>query len=432
MKRVSALLSALAAAAFAVSAHALDISASERIRLEAFDDIPYPSAETPVARGGYNNYWRFRTLVAAEQAFGEHVLFRARACSELRAYQNGTAANEWPDELVFDLLQLDLRDLLSDGDRVVLGRQELGRLGVLFCDGTPLDGSRSGYVTGASLSSPLPGPWKVDAFAIHDPEEDELAIGHEHRALRGYGAAANPMEDAGAGLFLSFGTNGFAVTPYAVWKHESAWTRTDGSRVPNEDIWTAGLRLEGACGPFSGDLDGAWQAAPTSDTDRRAAMALANARFAPEDVFLSPFFALHAVYFSGDRASTARDEGFNVLWGRGAWLSDLMIFAYDLDGAGNWRNLLYASAEAGIRPAKGHSLSLSAGPMRAPEADSPTGSHDRGWLFQTRWSAPVWHAAEGGRGAVDASVLGEMLLPGDYYPSDETAYFLRFQLTLSY
>lgn len=430
--RLLAAIAAIAALAPAFPALALDFGANERIRLEIFDDIPYPAAEPAVARGGYNNYWRFRTLAWAEQALGDHALLRVRACSELRAWHKGTPSYEWPDELIFDLLQLDLHDIFLDGDRYVLGRQELGRLGVLFCDGTPLDGSRSGYVTGASGHSPLAGPWSADAFAIYNPEEDDLAIGNEHRALCGYGGAANPMNDAGAGLFLSFATNGFSLTPYGVWKHESAWTKTDGTRVENEDIWTFGLRLKGACGPVSGDLDGAWQASPSSGTDRRAAMAMANARFEPEDVFLSPFFALHAMYFSGDDPDTARNEGFNALWGRGAWWSDLVIFAYDLDGAGNWRNLLYAAAEIGIRPAPGCSASVSAGPMHAPEADSATGGHDRGWLFQTKLAAPVVHAKEGGRGAIDAAVLGEWLAPGDYYPSDETAYFLRFQLVLSY
>lgn len=406
-----------------------------RLRQEAFDRIPLKTGAE--ARGGENDYFRFRTRVRASWTPCDPVTFNVRLLHEFRHYIEPSRSHSWrwPDELVIDQLNV----VLANGDgtlRAVVGRQDFMPEGAfrLFGEGTAKDGSRSSYMDAATLvARDAADRTRLTLFGAYDNAVDPLAIGDIDRDLNGYTPNDTGMDEAGAGAFLRHAfTDRFRATGYYVWKHDTASLLPDGARRPNEDIHTVGGRLEiPIAGPVGADGELAGQWSPTSDARRRAMMAAASVHADWKESTGKPRLALCGLYLSGDDPGTSGDEGWNPLWGRYPWISELLIYAYDADGAGLWQNLVQAWAEAGLAPRPGHRIRATVGPLWAPEADGPGGGHDRGWLGTARWDFPVWHAADG-TPALLGHLFAELLLPGSYYDTDDLAYFLRWELSLAF
>lgn len=407
-----------------------------RLRQEAFDHIPLKTGAE--ARGGENDYFRFRTRVWGAWAPADWIKFNARLLHECRYYLEPSHSHSWrwPDELVPDALNVELKS--ADGTlHSVIGRQDFMPEGEfrLFGEGTAKDGSRSSYMDAVSVvARDEKDRTRLTLFGVYDNAVDPLAIGNIDRDLNGYGPNDTGMDESGAGAFLRHAfAERLRATAYYLWKHDSSSILADGSRRPNEDIHTVGGRLAVPLGgPLSADAEVAGQWSPTSDDDRRAMMASTALRADWREATAKPGLSLNGLYLSGDDPDTAEDEGWNPLWGRYPWISELMIYAYDADGAGLWQNLVYAWAEAASSPRPGHRVRATAGPLYAPEANGAGGGHDRGWLGTVRWDFPLWRtAAESPR--IYGHIFAEALLPGDYYDTDEDlAYFLRWELTLGF
>lgn len=408
-----------------------------RLRQEAFNHIPLKTGAE--ARGGENDYFRFRTRVWAAYAPCDWLTFNARLLHEFRHYLEPSHSHSWrwPDELVADALNVQARS--ADGTlKAVVGRQDFLPVGEyrLFGEGTAKDGSRSSYMDGASLVvRDEADRTRLTLFGAYDNAVDPLAIGDIDRDLNGYAPNDTGMDESGAGALLRHAfTERLRATAYYLWKHDSGSFLADGAHRPNEDIHTVGGRLETPlAGPLGAEAEVAGQWSPTSDADRRAMMAAAVLYADWREAAGSPRVALNGLYLSGDDPDTAGDEGWNPLWARYPWISELMIYAYDADGAGLWQNLVYAWAEAGLVPRPGHRVRATVGPLYAPEADGAGGGHDRGWLGTARWDFPLW-GTPGESPRIYGHLFAEALLPGDYYAddADDLAFFLRWELTLGF
>ncbi|MBR0055938.1 MAG: hypothetical protein IJP66_01285, partial [Kiritimatiellae bacterium] len=113
-------------------------------------------------------------------------------------------------------------------------------------------------------------------------------------------------------------------------------------------------------------------------------------------------------------------------------LSELYIYSYDTEGAGHWNNLIYPHLTAGLKGGTGHSLALSAGTLRAEERDGAGGGRHRGELYTAQWNFPLFAGFKGGRGRTAGHVRLELFDPGDYYTSDRTAYYLRWEVLVAF
>ena len=142
-------------------------------------------------------------------------------------------------------------------------------------------------------------------------------------------------------------------------------------------------------------------------------------------------FGLDCTYLSGDDPDTKRNEAFNPLFSRYPFLSELMIYCFDTEGAGNWNNIVHPRAKASLRH-KGHDVTLSAGPVFAEERNGAGGGRERGWLYTAQYGFPLFGGFEGGRGKTTGLLLLEILDPGDYYLSDHTAYFFRWKISMAF
>ena len=407
-----------------------------RARQEMWNYIPLPLAETPIARGGYNNSFRFRTRLGAAFDIGEDATFNLRLANMVYDVTAGAKAYEWPDELVIDNANLELRNLSGEGSRLILGRQDIVMgSGRLVFDATPLDASRTISFDGVFLRQPLADGFSADAFAIYDCDEDELAVGHEHRSLRGYSPAVDGRDEAAAALFLN-GTLLDGQLPgslYYIWKHETSARAADGSAIPNADIHTLGLLLRPKfTDTISGEFEYAYEFDPNDDDGIDASLAFASLKYAPKDTPLSPWAAANFEWMSGDDPDTKRNEAFNPLFSRMPLLSELVIYCYDTEGAGNWNNLLYPHLSAGVSGKSGHSLTASAGRMFAEERNGAGGGRCRGDLYAAQWGFPIFAGFGNGRGKTAGHLRLEIFDPGDYYVSDRTAYYLRWEILVSF
>ena len=401
-----------------------------RLRQESFDDIPVRTAEPAVTRGGRNDYFRVRTRAAAGVDWEDWLSLDARLCNEFRVRNVGQKSYEWPDELILDRLQLSLRGLFDGRVDLSLGRQDavLGS-GRLFAEGTAKDGSRTSFFDGARARIRVADKTTLDLFGFYGSCENDWALGHEHRDLTGLAPGWNGMDEATAGFFFddrSFRELGWGV--YYVWLHDTAWRTRTGDRVPHEDVHTAGVRLLPRFSEtLSAELEAALQRSGSDGYDRRASFATGSLRW---DFAGSAHASANALWLSGDDPGTGRREDFNALFGRYPWIGELMLYAFDGDGVGTWRNVSRVWLEAGCEWGEGsRKLTATAGPVFAPERDGAGGGRERGWLETILYSFPL---ASGRAGDLTGHLFLEAFQPGDYYVSSKNAWFFRWQLNWAF
>lgn len=407
-----------------------------RARQEMWDYIPLPTAEPDIARGGYNNSFRFRTRLGAALDLGENAAVNVRLAHMAYATTAGAKAFEWPDELSIDNANLELRGLTGDGSRLTLGRQDISLgSGRLVLEGTALDASRTTFFDGVLLHQPLTGGFSADAFAIYNRDEDDFAVGHEHRRLRGYSPAVDGRDEAAAALFL----NGAALdgalpgSLYYIWKHETRARAADGSDLPNADIHTAGFLLRPQFSDaLSGELEYARQFDPADEDGIDAALAFAGVKYTAKGAPLAPYAGLNICYLSGDDPDTKRNEAFNPVFSRYPMLSELVVYCFDTEGAANWNNMIYPHLSVGGRSECGHTLDITAGAMCAEERNGAGGGRRRGDLYTAQWGFPLLPGVKGGRGRTRGHLRLELFDPGDYYTSDRTAYYMRWEVLVSF
>ena len=402
-----------------------------RLRQEAFDNVPIKTAEPAVTRGGNNNYFRIRTRLSAGLDFEDWLSLDARLCNEFRVRNVGQKSYEWPDELLLDQLKLTLRGLFDGRVDLTLGRQDasLGS-GRLFAEGTAKDGSRTSFFDGALARIRLAEKTTLDVFGFYGACESDLVAGHEHRDLTGLAPGYNDMDEVTAGFFLEDRSiDGLGWGAYYVWLRDTAWRTRAGDRVPREDVHTLGVRLLPQFSEeVSAEFEGAYQLSESAGYDRRAGFATGGLKWTFAE---GAYVSANGLYMSGDDPDTARREDFNVLFGRYPWISELLLYGFDGDGVGTWHNLSEFWLEAGVALGEGrrHKVKATVGPVFAPERDGAGGGDERGWLETFFYSFPV---CKGDAGELTGHLFLEIFEPGDYYVSDRTAYFFRWQLNWAF
>jgi len=439
--------------------------ADERVRQEYFDHIPVKSDGD--ARGGENDYFRFRTRVWSEADAGPNVTFRIRAVNEMRDWlypdvsqKMQRSTYEWPDEIVFDAAYMDVHGLFNDTLDLRVGRQDLiYGTGKVILEGTPGDGSRTIYFNAVkAVLKPAPKT-TIDVFGIYNPAQDEFAINPADPARdeSAMPATMNGMLERGAGVYAKNQT--FASLPfevYGIYKSEGTqainvkpdakgnlpqptapWQTLDVAAkqvdVAAADIGTVGTRLmPKLTDSLSGNLELAYQFGTRGDADINAYMADA---FVVQQLpgSMKPAVDAGVYYLSGDRKSTQDEEGWDPLWARYPQYSELYVYAYDSDMlAAGWNNLCMPHAGLTLNPLAKLKTTLSVNYLYAPEADGPGGGHERGWLgiFKNEFTLAEnkWLPKD----KLTGHLWLEVLNPGDYYNVNDLALFARWEFCYAF
>ena len=445
----------------------LQYGADERVREEAWANIPVKadppgySRATAANPDGEFNYARIRTRAWLQLNANEHFGLRVRADNEFRYYwtpdRSYTGHNAWnaPDEWLLDNLYLDANGLFDDALDLRIGRQDLyyGN-GRLFMDGTPKDGSRSYYFDAIKATWHVTKKTSVDFLGIYDNPENELLVNSENRDLVGLSSAYAGMTESGGGFYLK--SNESDVLPYEAYylfKRESSWEQAAKTNAagfvpptyawqtldeprkkilnPELDLHTVGFRLMPKWSDrVDASLEVAGQLGERGSRDVQAYMVDAYLNWHPAALAsVKPTFTVGCYALSGDDPKTKDDEGWNPLYSRCPQSSELYVYAYDYDGVGRWSNLTMPHLDYIFSPAKWLKTTLSANYLYAPENDGPGPGQERGMLYVVKNEFTIASNLLREKDLLTAHLWLEVLEPGNYYNTDQTAYFARWQVS---
>ncbi len=422
--------------------------ADERIREECFDSLPIKADPPGETRGGENNYFRFRTRVWGEYDPLENVTLKVRAVNEFREWDRPErsptvqrSSYRFPDEVVFDNLYVEVRDLFGDRLDLRLGRQELiYGTGKVILEGTPKDGSRTLYFHAAKAAWKGVKDTTIDLIGMYNPSQDDLAINDADRDLTGLTSANDDMDESGVVLYIknkSMEELPFEV--YGIYKNESDYKVTSGSGVATVhalDLGTVGCRLMPVFSDrLTGNLELAYQYGERGSQDVSGYMADASIAFAlPVLEDMKPTLDCGWYYLSGDDPDTSDDEGWNPLWARYPQYGELYVFCFDADGAGRWSNVSMPHAGVSLCIAKRLKASARIGCLFAPEEDGPGGGDERGLLAILKNELTISESLTGHKDPLKARLWVEVLEPGNYYDTQdgETGVFARWELAYAF
>ena len=416
---------------------------------DVYSDNPvaYQNNETDATasdtqKGTYFNYYRLRTRPWARVDVDDRYGAYGRLANEFRVYDNNKQTYPFPHELFIDNLYVDIRDVWQDRLSVRAGRQDLKYgAGRVIRDGTPGDISRSYYFDAVKSELRLSEKSTLDLTGIWQRPEDAWTLGNENVDLTRYQASENGNELTERAAVAYYSNREHIELPfelYYVYKDESRWYSGNGNRLPERRYHTAGLRLiprfddhwsaeaelAGQCGTIgeSGSLD---------DREIRAWMAYGGTTYAATEWSWKPSITVATLILSGDDErfddpnASGSDAGWNPVFGRAIWTSDIMSAAY---ATYRLSNLIYPHVEIGVNPADGYSFSVQGGPQYACESDNNNGDTFRGYLGVARYLFPLLRESKERRGAVRGAIKLEVLEAGDYYGDPEVAYYLRFEI----
>lgn len=435
-----------------------DAGADLRIRQEVLINMPNPAGAATKSRAT-QNYIRYRPRVWG-QVKNEDFKLYMRVTDEMRSYSTPDSGNyRWPDELFIDNLYLDLYNLFDGLVDIRAGRQDFfGPTGPMYgagrvlCDGTPGDGSRTLYMDAIKATIKFNEKNTLDLLGIYNSPENQFNLGHSDGLPAGTAErqlTGGPGEaEYGGGLY--FRSKEVAEVPFELYYFYKRETRsitartsgTAGGAVPEgRETHTVGGRvMPKLTETLSAEFEGAAQKGEKDGGARTAGfMGYGGLTYKPlVDSTAKPYFTGALYYLSGDKDQGAgqSDASWDPLWARWPQFSEL--YAYNtIYGAGYWSNLVYPHAAAGVDFAPGHKLSSSLGPMYTAVEDDlgGGGGNLRGWLGMVRYDFPLVKNIFGlasKRGELYGHVTAEVLEPGDYYASDKTAFFLRWEINAKF
>jgi hypothetical protein len=429
-----------------------DGGADLRLQEEMYDDIP------GMLGGDYHNYFRLRSRVWGQVENDDFRLFLRVGNEFLHTLKpSHDHSYHFPDELFVDNLYLDINNLFWDRVNVRVGRQDFcGAQGPIYgagrvlCDGTPSDTSRSVYMDAIKATIILDEKNTLDLLGIYNSADNFLSMGHSHAASGStydyrpittlhVPPPAEDMDEYGGGLY--FRSQEIKEVPfefYYFFKRETDARLPSGAKITGRSTHTLGLRVTPRFSDtLSAELEAAAQAGQKDNgADCTGAMAYGGLTYAPNvDETVKPYLTGACYYLSGDknRGVNEDDSAWNPLWSRWPQVSNLYVYNF-MYGAGYWSNLLYPHLQAGATVGPAHRLSASTGPMCAAVEDDLGGGGGSlyGWLGTLRYDFLICKGIFGKRGDIYGHIMGEVLEPGDYYTSNETAYFVRWELSFQY
>ena len=395
-----------------------------------------------------HEYARYRPRWWTKWILGDHVSFNTRLVWEFRTFDEGGDRNFNGDEALFDWFNINLRNVGGMPLTATIGRQDIIMgVGWLVLDGTPLDGSRTIYFDAARATYDwADASTKIDLIYIDQSAESDRWLKPINDQERG----VTEQDEHGAILYLT--NTSFKPTQlegYFIYRNDNPIDNTldnwPEALSQKAEIYTFGGAVSGTPAEhWKYRVEGAYQDGNKESLagvgqDIRAFGALTNLEYLFKDAHDQ---ATHVgyEYDSGDDPGSANtNEQFDLLWGEWPRWSELLIYTavYENQPA-NLTNLHRLNVGHRLNLNKQWSLTadyhaLWADQQGQPWRTGPTGlnvSSDRfrghlltGWLKYKFSNQLIGH------------FLAEYFFNAeDYYtsPSDDDAYFLRFNVEYTF
>jgi hypothetical protein len=403
-----------------------------RIRQELWEN----AFDVDTLRFGNRNFFRFKTSAWANLDYDKKYALRAVLTNEAQYYINDytPSNNSWnEDEIVFDNLYVDANNVFGLPVDLRLGRQNFlfthGE-GFLIMEGTPGDGSRTFYFNAAKANVKFSPNYNLDLIYITDPQTDTYLPslhGPDKRRL-------TTSDEQG---FVAYGrgkvSDKLSVEPYYMFKNEEEFGAT-----PELDIHTVGARavvtldswkIRGEFAHQFGEYDGG------RDREANGGYAFVGRQY--KETTFKPAFDLGFVYLSGDDEGTTDNEAWDPLFSQWPNWSELYIFTLVFENLQDgqlpayWTNLMMFRSNLSLNFSPATRLDLWYNYLWADEETRNTrtamfsnDSKERGHLPQ----AKINHVFSK---KIDAYVLAEYFIPGDFYTDEANdALFLRWQVQI--
>ncbi len=431
----------------------MEWGADLRLRQIYFDNAVVLSDRIP---GHERNFGRYRARLWTTLTPIEDLLtVKGRLTWEGRYYDKPRAFENWYDgPVMVDKLNFELK---HPGDlplSLKVGRQDiiLGN-GWLVLDGTPLDGSRTIYSDALKLTWDISDTNKLDLYYIDQDGEDDRYIPSFNGPHGGEEEQIEQEERGVIGWYTWKPRKVTEVNALFIYKHLDALpgaVRTNvgapfNSFGDNGEIYTFGGRVVHSFNDhWKLRFEGAYQfghkqsanPADTAGPDLSAFGFNGRLTYSLKDEWNTQF-RLSWEYLSGDDPDSDQDEEFDPLWGRWPQFSELYVYTYAPETRiGEVTNLHRLGFGVTTFPVKQlelcadyHLLMANENTRRgATVAGVNAFAQDgdiRGHLFTALLRYKISPHVFG-------HLIGEVLLPGDYYHDDynDTATFLRGELTL--
>ena len=413
------------------------LSLDQRIRHVYAENSLTMDKDTAEANN-YRHYGRYRTRFGAKFELDPDIDINTRLVWEWRIWEKpATAAQSTDfDEILFDRLNITMRNAFDMPLTLVIGRQDiiLGG-GWLVLDGTPQDGSRTIFFDAVRATYVIEDKdTTVDMIYIqnYDDEDKWLKPFNHNESQR----LCNGVDERGLILYVTDKSpeNG-QIEYYYIFKDDKTSIR---STRPDAEIHTFG-------GALQGDLDANW--------DYRAEVAKQFGRKGTADLHgwaannrLKYKFndaqsnAVHVdyEYMSGDnKPGDGSDDGFDPLWGeypqaqRGGDLS-VYLWATETTVAelNNFHRLGFGHS---FKPAEKWQLSTMYNLFWADEQNQAVGgrfSADGNFRGQMLTAYLKYRCCK----QLSAHFLVDYFMPGDYYVKSnrDHALFTRFNLEYTF
>jgi hypothetical protein len=411
----------------------LDLGADVRVRNEYGENI-----RTVDESGAYNytDWTRYRARVWAKVKADKDLDFNARLIDEFRTWYNfpsATQPDDNYDEILFDNFNVTARQVGGMPLNVVVGRQDI-MLGEnwLVLDGTPLDGSRTQFLDAVRATF----DWKEQKTKL-DLIYIDMAASTDRwlKPIHDRNRYLTEQDEQGGIAYLTYKpTATKQIEGYFIYLDENPLTFT-ATNMPL--AWTSDATIYTFGGAFSGQTGDHWsyrtewayQTGERNDNDIQAYGTNNRLTYAFKDDYQNSV-RIGYEYISGDDPSTADDERFDMLWGEWPRWSELYIYTYIKEGqVAQNSNLHRIGVGHTFNPTKKLQVQSDYMALWADEnivkAGFSANDNFRGHLL-TCWLKYTYSPQ------IKGHLLGEYLIPGGYYTTQDNAVFLRAQVEFTF
>lgn len=385
------------------------------------------------------NFFRVKDSLWGKLDYENALSLYAKLTNEFKAYtywyQAASRKKTYRfdiNEAVVDNLYLDIKNLLKLPVDLRLGRQDFLGLygeGFLISDGTPGDGSRTYYFNAAKTTWRLGGRDTLDFIYIRNPRDDiYLPVINEDKNPQNLTQTA---EEAYLLYWKSKVKEEFNLEGYYIYKREDD-DAGSGYQAEKGIINTLGsfAKYDLASYALKGQL--AYQFGDYGNNDREGLGGYAFVEKNFKEFLWAPMASAGFIYLSGDDKGTSKNEGWNPLFSRAPWISEL--YSLTMNGETGitcyWTNLQAARLLLVFSPLEKAKFSLGYNFLRANEQPAVSSifsgaGKNRGHLVQSK-------AEYAFSKNISTYLLAEYFIPGNFYENDSRALFLRTELTLKF
>jgi hypothetical protein len=366
---------------------------------------------------------RYRTRIWAKVPVRSNILVNVGLTQEVN--QKFGKVNQL-DEIVFDTANIEIRDVLTKGLSVKIGRQNLIRgEGFLLMDGTSGDGSRTQYLNGVDIGYDF---WKsrLDVVGFMDPARDRyLPVWNDKNK------AMTEWNESAAGFYYTDqNLKKTRFETYYFYKKETNCILAPSSVQfqPDRHISTAGGRVVQQITPrWTGTAEFARQWGAQHSNRKISGWGGYGYLKRTFDRPRKPYVQAGYWALSGDDPKTSTVEGWDPLFSRWPKWSELYIYSQIKEtGVSYWTNVGMWQAEAGFKPTPRMQTRFTYYHMSAfhtfPGSKSYFGTGlGRGNMLQAYAEMKLddhW----------TTHALWESMAPGDFYGPQDRGYFIRFQI----